>query len=184
MNETLTFADLQDAGNAQSQLVLLAIARHADWDTGECHPSVNTLARMAKCSVNTARRHLVQLVEDGLIERETRNRADGGRTSDLLRLAGYQKWIETNRKGGQVDKPVAIQPYEATPPPNLGGPPSQDLGGPPSQQGGRGRNIKSNFKRTEKRISDFQKIGETTVRDTSEPFPEYLARMKREGKAA
>ncbi len=130
MNETLHWADLQDAGNAQAQLVLFAIARHADWKTGECWPSQEALAEMSKCSDRTVRSYLKQLEENGFIVRETRLRSDGGRGSDLIRLNGYADWVNTLRGGGQVSAPKRAD----TPPENLSGTPGKLPSDPPGKQ--------------------------------------------------
>lgn len=111
MNETLTFADLQDAGNAQAQLVLYAIARHANWNTGRCYPGQDALATMAKCHVRTVRRYLDKLKADGLISIEERRDDNGHRQSDLITLIGYQEWVAALRNGGKVDKPKEIKGY-------------------------------------------------------------------------
>jgi hypothetical protein len=111
MNETLTYADLQDAGNAQAQLVLYAIARHANWNTGRCWPGQDALATMAKCHVRTVRRYLDKLQADGLISIEERRDENGHRQSDLITLIGYQEWVTALRNGGKVDKPKEIKGY-------------------------------------------------------------------------
>ena len=111
MNETLTYADLQDAGNAQAQLVLYAIARHANWNTGRCWPGQDALATMAKCHVRTVRRYLEKLRADGLITIEERRDENGHRQSDLITLVGYQEWVTALRNGGKVDKPKEIKAY-------------------------------------------------------------------------
>lgn len=115
MNEPLIFADLQDAGNAQAQLLLLAIARHANWDTGECYPGQETLARMAKCTSRTVRSYLSKLESDGLIARSERRKENGARQSELIVLLGYKEWITSARNGGVVAKPKAISKYNAAP---------------------------------------------------------------------
>jgi hypothetical protein len=140
MNEPQTFVDLQDAGNAQAQLILQAIARHADWDTGSCYPSQTALARMAKCNERTIRRYLSKLESDGLIVREERRKDNGAQMSDLITLNGYAEWIIALREGGKVAKPKAVKHYEGadnltTPPAdNLSAPPGHLLSAPPGQQ--------------------------------------------------
>jgi len=109
--EPLTWADLQDTGNAQSQLVLIAVARHADWDAGTCYPSVRAIADMAKCSEKTARRHLKQLKTDGFIELSERFAESGERTSNLITLVGYAEWVITLRAGGGVARPKRAKRY-------------------------------------------------------------------------
>lgn len=46
-------------------LVLLAIGDHADKDSGQCFPGINTLARMARTTPRTVQRILPQLVKAG-----------------------------------------------------------------------------------------------------------------------
>lgn len=120
MNETLHWADLQDAGNAQAQLVLLAIARSADWKTGEGYPDIKTIAERAKCSPRTAWSYVKRLADDGFITRVPRKRSDGGRTSDLIILNGYSEWVQALTSGGNVSAPKAAKRYET---------PKQDLHG-------------------------------------------------------
>lgn len=110
-SEPQTFADLQDAGCAQSQLVLQAIARHANWDTGVCFPSLREIARMAKCSIPTARRHLHKLRDDGFVALGAGRRNDGGQSSNTITLVGYADWIAAVRSGGIVAKPRRSQRY-------------------------------------------------------------------------
>lgn len=123
MNEPQTYADLQDAGNAQAQLILQAIARHADWNTGKCWPGDEAIAKMAKCSVRTVQTYLAKLEDDGLISREDRRSERGTKIPRLITLVGYEAWISALREGGQVSKPKVVGKYEQ-PPENLsGGPP-------------------------------------------------------------
>jgi hypothetical protein len=141
MNETLTYADLQDAGNAQAQLVLYAIARNVDWETGEGYPKQTTLAKMAKCCTRTLRTYLRKLADDGLIELSERKRDDGGQSSNLIRLVGYAEWIAANRSGGSVKAPKSVKKYSQPPPANLATgeeefatPPGNILASPPGKQ--------------------------------------------------
>ena len=141
MNETLTYADLHDAGNAQAQLVLYAIARNVDWETGEGYPKQTTLAKMAKCCTRTLRTYLRKLADDGLIELSERKRDDGGQSSNLIRLVGYAEWLTANRSGGAVKAPKAVKKYTQPPPANLAtgegefaDPPGNILASPPGKQ--------------------------------------------------
>lgn len=125
MHETLAWADLQDCGNAQAQLILLAIARNADWNTGICETSQSTLSQMAKCCDRTIRRYLSKMEQDGLISREERRDERGYVKCDRLTLVGYSEWVSTIRKGGTVESPKAIKPYH--PADNLSGSPADNL---------------------------------------------------------
>ena len=119
MNETLTFVDLHDAGNAQAQLVMYAIARHANWDTGRCWPGQTVLSRMSKCSERTLRTYLKKLEADGLIKIDERRDENGARQSDAITLVGYEQWITALRAGGVVEKPKQINAYSQ--PENIAG---------------------------------------------------------------
>lgn len=123
LTETLTYVDLQDTGNAQSQLLLMAVARHVDWTTGVGFPKQRDLALMAKCSVRTVIRHLQRLENDGFIARAHRTRADESITTDEITLVGYAEWIAANRAGGHVAKPRKVRRYQdgGAPPDNLSG---------------------------------------------------------------
>lgn len=131
MNEPQTYVDLQDAGNAQAQLILQAIARHADWNTGQCYPSQDAIARMAKCSVRTVRNYLSRLESDGFIERQERRKDNGAVQSDLITLVGYEEWITALREGGKVAKPKETPRYEQ--PANLAGGDAAKLAGAPGK---------------------------------------------------
>jgi hypothetical protein len=130
MHEPQAFVDLQDAGNAQAQLILQAIARHADWDTGEGYPKQETIARMAKCCERTVRSYVKKLEADGFIEVVERRRDDGGRASNIIRLVGYADWISANRNGGKVAAPKAAKRYEQPPGKNCHGGEAKDTAPP------------------------------------------------------
>lgn len=116
---TQAYVDMIDAGNAQAQLILKAIAQHADWNTGECWPTVRALSEIGKCSTKTVRRYLRKMKEDGLLEIEERwlDGADenGRQTSNRIVLAGYAEWIEANRAGAVGRKPKKVPRYSLTP---------------------------------------------------------------------
>ena len=82
---------LRDLGQAET-LVLLALADAAD-DDGLCWPSQAVLARKARISERSARRHIEFLREAGLVDVETRSSLKG-RRSNLYRLnvgADYER---------------------------------------------------------------------------------------------
>lgn len=128
MNEPQTFVDLQDAGNAQAQLILQAVARHADWNTGVCWPGEDAIAKMAKCSTRTVRTYLARLEHDGLITREDRRSEGGVKLRKIITLVGYEEWIGALRQGGKVAKPKAVSKYEQ-PAESLSGGPEENLSG-------------------------------------------------------
>ena len=154
MNEPQTYADLQDAGNAQAQLILQAIARHADWNTGQCYPSQDALAVMSKCTARTVRSYLAKLESDGFITRQERRKDNGAKQSDLITLVGYEMWITSLREGGNVAKPKATQRYEqaeslsGSQAEDFSAPPGKLLSAPPGKQASGNNKPSLNVKRT------------------------------------
>lgn len=140
-NLTQAYVDLLDAGNAQAQLLMKAIAQHADWKTGEAFPGVRSLAEIGKCSMKTVRRYLKRLEGDGLIALDQRYQdaedENGRQTSSRITLMGYAEWAAAVRDGGTGRKPVRVRKYEGSPPgqPDQGGTgtPSEQQGAPPGQ---------------------------------------------------
>lgn len=69
------------------KLVLLALADHANGQTGLCIPGQKSLAIQCSMSVRTVQRHIQVLEDAGLLRREARMRGEGrGRTSDRYYL--------------------------------------------------------------------------------------------------
>jgi hypothetical protein len=140
-NLTQAFVDLLDAGNAQAQLLMKAIAQHADWRTGEAIPGVRSLSEIGKCSMKTVRRYLKRLKADGLIDLEGRYQdaddENGRQTSSKITLMGYAEWAAAVRNGGTVRKPAKVRKYDASPPgqddQGAGGTSGQHEGTPPGQ---------------------------------------------------
>ena len=58
----------------------------ADKD-GKCWPGIKTIAKELGLSSSTVKRALDDLYQAGLLTKETRWRENGGRTSNLYRLA-------------------------------------------------------------------------------------------------
>ena len=86
-----------------AKLVLLALADHANGQTGLCIPGQKLLAEQCSMSVRTVQRHLQTLEARGLIRRETRMRGQGrGRTSDRYYL------------GDQGDNPASTRQVATT----------------------------------------------------------------------
>ena len=109
LNAPQTWAWNQDAGNAQAQLILIAIASFADVKTGEAWPSRERLAEMSKCTARTITTYLRTLEEADLITCAVRTRDNGSQTSNLIVLNGYAEWAEALRNGGHVAKPRRVE---------------------------------------------------------------------------
>jgi hypothetical protein len=133
MMDALAYADLQDTGNAQSQLLLLAIARCVDWESGQGFPGIDRLATMGKCSRRTAQYHIRRLVDLGFIRIDARIEKSGRRTSNLYTLVGYADWLKTVRRGGVVAAPKVVEREE-----NDAAPTVQNLHGPVQDLHGEG----------------------------------------------
>jgi DNA-binding transcriptional ArsR family regulator len=105
-----------------AKLVLLALADHANGQTGLCIPGQKLLAEQCSMSVRTVQRHLAALEDAGLIRREPRMRGGGrGRTSDRYFLGDQRDKSGPTRQMGttkatnqddQHDTRVVAEPEE------------------------------------------------------------------------
>jgi RIO-like serine/threonine protein kinase len=71
---------------ATEALVLVALADYASDDTRECWPSINTIARRARCDRRTAQRKLKALEQRGLIDRALGGHQYGRNSASRYRL--------------------------------------------------------------------------------------------------
>lgn len=74
-----------DVKGPAKRLVLLAVANHAN-ARGYCWPGIASLAGSTGLGRSTVFRTLTDLENEGLLERRTRRRPDGSRTSNVYRL--------------------------------------------------------------------------------------------------
>lgn len=74
-----------DVKGPAKRLVLLAVANHAN-ARGYCWPGIASLAGSTGLGRSTVFRTLTDLEDEGLLERRTRRRPDGSRTSNVYRL--------------------------------------------------------------------------------------------------
>jgi len=82
------------------KLVLLALADHANGQTGLCIPGQKSLADQCSMSVRTVQRHIQVLEDSGLLRREARMRGQGrGRTSDRYYLGDQGDKSALRRQG-------------------------------------------------------------------------------------
>ena len=68
-------------------LVYLALCRFANGKTRECFPSFATIAKAARLATSTTQAAIKNLEKYGILDITTRNRADGGKSSNLYRLS-------------------------------------------------------------------------------------------------
>lgn len=76
-------SDLLD--NNYQKLVYIYLKKFAD-SKNQCFPSVKTLSKLTKISVNKVKITLGELEEKGVITKENRTRPDGGKSSNLYTL--------------------------------------------------------------------------------------------------
>ncbi|MGH6713585.1 MAG: helix-turn-helix domain-containing protein, partial [Bradyrhizobium sp.] len=55
-----------------AKLVLVSLANHANHETGECWPKIETIARECSCSIRSVQRYVRVLEEKGLVKVEPR----------------------------------------------------------------------------------------------------------------
>lgn len=71
--------------SATQKLILLKLADNAN-DSGECFPSMKTIAKHCGCSRTTVARHIKSFKEQGLLSTSHRYRDDGGYSSNNYQL--------------------------------------------------------------------------------------------------
>ena len=108
--DLMSWAFKQDI-DPPAKLVLLALADHANGQTGLCIPGQKALAEQCSMSVRTVQRHLATLEAVGLIRRAARMRGEcRGRTSDRYWLgdqgdkSGPTRQIKTTNTTNQDDQ--------------------------------------------------------------------------------
>lgn len=92
MSATQDYVRELRVGDPVAKLVLRTIADFADWRTGECWPSIATMAEEAECCERTIIRKLKELEEKKIITITRRNAEDGSNLTNLITLSGYAAW--------------------------------------------------------------------------------------------
>lgn len=88
MSATQDFVRKQQTGDPFTKLVLRVIADYANWETGICYPSIETIAADCEASESTVRRRLQDLQKQGFISVEIKS----GRPN-VITLLGYAQWF-------------------------------------------------------------------------------------------
>lgn len=87
MSHLMTALAMQQRGlKPATKIVLYWLADHHNGETGDCFPSMSTLADECEMNRTTVLAHLKKLEELGLIEIEPRTRPNGSATSNAYRL--------------------------------------------------------------------------------------------------
>ena len=108
MSHYMTALAMKQQGlKAASKIVLYWLADHYNQSSGECFPSLKTLAEECEMGRSTLIRHLNELEEAGLIKRSARVRENGSQTSTayVLHLAPVPKWDPPSAKVGPQPVP-------------------------------------------------------------------------------
>lgn len=84
-------------------LVLVCLAEWADDNGTQCYPSIGSIAKRARCSESTARRHVKRLAKDGLIHI---GKPSDGRSTNHYRIVVPQP--------GQNDTPATVTGVDQT----------------------------------------------------------------------
>ena len=94
--------------SASERLVYCVLCRWAYRRTGECFPSVRTIASCCKLSLRTVRASLANLERYGAIEIRRRARKRGRLTS-IYRIVGYRELLDRGSGGGSNQHPPVVQ---------------------------------------------------------------------------
>lgn len=99
----MVWAYEQNVPHSGEKFTLVTAAQYCN-DSGVCWVKQETLAEDMSMGASTVRRHLDKLEESGLILRAERRRRDGTRSSDLIKLVGFNR---SNR--ADDDEPTTAQ---------------------------------------------------------------------------
>ena len=99
-------SDLLD--NYYQKLVYIYLKKFAD-SKNQCYPSVKTLSKLTKISVNKIKITLAELEQKGVIAKENRTRPDGGKSSNLYTLYDFK---ELWNVGSNEDVTAVVDEYE------------------------------------------------------------------------
>lgn len=88
------------------RLLLILIAHHVNWKTGDMFVSQDELAEESRMSVRSIRNHLGVLEGMGLIIRHQQRDESGRRGVDRIELIGYLNWQHVLYHGGTIEAPA------------------------------------------------------------------------------
>ena len=99
-------SDLLD--NHYQKLLYVYLKKFAD-SKNQCFPSVKTLSKLTKISVNKVKLTLAELEQKGVISKENRTRPDGGKSSNLYTLYDFK---ELWNAGSSEEVAAVVDEYE------------------------------------------------------------------------
>jgi Helix-turn-helix domain len=85
-NQAISWALDIPTGSPATKVLLLVLANYAN-ENCQCFPGVERLAREADMSPSSVKRHMAHLIELGLVTRDARGDAEGGRRSNQYTLS-------------------------------------------------------------------------------------------------
>ena len=88
------------------RLLLILIAHHVNWKTGDMFVSQDELAEESRMSVRSIRNHLGVLEGMGVIIRHQQRDESGRRGVDRIELIGYLNWQHVLYHGGTIEAPA------------------------------------------------------------------------------
>lgn len=97
MSATFVWACDQKPGDPLAKNILFVLSSFANWDTGECFPSLSRIAEIAECSRRTVIRKLEQLEKAGFITIKPRKAG----SSNFITLKGYLEWRKDSKNQGK-----------------------------------------------------------------------------------
>lgn len=93
-----------------SRLVLYSISFYTHFETGECYPSISTLARETGLHSTTVRRHVHELEKIGVIKLKARENA-----TSIITLVGYKEWVNNAPQVKAKGTSVALEATSVEP---------------------------------------------------------------------
>lgn len=103
--QAINFALTLPVEESGPRLLLLIIAHHVNYRTGDMFVGQGELAEEVKRDERTVRRYLSYLEESGFITRQQQRLQSGQRGTDRIVLIGYLEWQDIIEKGGVMPDP-------------------------------------------------------------------------------
>lgn len=85
-------SDLLD--NCYQKLIFIYLKKFSD-EKNQCFPSLKKLSKITKIGITRVKKTILELEEKGVISKQDRTRADGGKTSNLYTLYDYSEIWES-----------------------------------------------------------------------------------------
>lgn len=103
--QAINYALTMPVDDPGPRLLLILIAHHINWKTGDMFVSQDELAKEARMSSRSIRNHLVVLEDAGLIVRTQQRDESGRRGVDRIEMPGYLEWQDVLYNGGTIPSP-------------------------------------------------------------------------------